>query len=86
MANGNLFMFAYVNTYVLGLMNNEKYLMHTYVAYVQEPNWQRQTDREKQRDRKREDNKAQVIVLYLFSFKGAVWKKQDHSVLCSVWI
>ena len=41
----NLFMFVYAHTYVLGL-TNEKYVMHMYVAYVWEQNWQRQRDRE----------------------------------------
>jgi hypothetical protein len=30
------------------------------------------------------DDKAQGIILFLFSFKGAVWKKQDHSFQSSV--
>ena len=49
MANANLCMFVNACTYVLGL--NERYVMHTYVAYVQDQNWQQQTERDTQRER-----------------------------------
>jgi len=79
LVNANLFMFVYACMYVLGLMNNEK-CKCTYVPYVQEQNWWRQTDRQT------DSNKAQGIVPHLFSFKGAVWKKQNHSFQSYVWV
>ena len=63
---------------------NEKCVMHTYVCSLRlkaklTMNPDREIDRET-------DDKAQGIVLFLFSFKGAVWKKQDHSFQSSVWV
>ena len=74
-------MFVNAQTYVLGL--NERYVMHTYVAYVWEQNWQQQTEREREREM---DYKAQGIIPYLFILKGAVWKKQHHSLQSSIWV
>ena len=78
MANANLFTQAYVHTYVLWL--NEKCVMRTYVCSLRlKAKLTMNPDRET-------DDKAQGIVLFLFSFKGAVWKKQDHSFQSSVWV
>ena len=71
-------MFVYACKYALGL--NERYIMCTYVAYIQEQHWQQQTEREM-------DDKAQGIVPYLFFLLNkAIWKKQDHSLQNSIWV
>ena len=44
MANVNLCTCDNAHTHILGF--NEKYVMHMYVGYVQEKNWQQQRDRE----------------------------------------
>ena len=77
MANANLCMFVNAHTCVLGL--NERYVMCKYIAYVSEQNLQWQRERERERD------KAQEIKPYFF-LKGAVCKKQDHSLQSSVWV
>ena len=86
MANVTLFMFVYAHTYILGLMN-EKCIMCTYVAYIWKQNWQRiQTQRDKDRERQANNIKHRGLHHTFFLLNGAVWKKQDYSLQCSVWV
>jgi hypothetical protein len=65
-----------------------KYVMRMYVVYVWKQNWWRvkaQRDRDKESETGKQ-HKAQGIAPYLFSFKQAVWKKQDHSLQSFVYI
>ena len=48
MANAILFMFVHVHMYILGL-TNQKYIMHTYIAYAQKAKFMK-TDRQSNRD------------------------------------
>ena len=83
MANANLCMFVYARTYVLGL--NERCVMHTYVAYVGEQNWQRKTDRyiythterEREREKERYANSVHPQTPYGLYFSTITW---DHTV------
>ena len=89
MANANLCLFDYACTYVSGL-RNERFIIHTYVAYVQEQNWQQHTERETERERDRQRERQTTIkhrggTVPFFSNR-AVWKKQDHSLQSSVWV
>ena len=82
MASANVFMFVYAHMYVSGL-RNERYIMCTYIAYIQEQNWQRRRDRQTEWER----DKAQGTVPHLFFLlNGAACKKQDHSFQSSVWV
>jgi hypothetical protein len=84
----NLCMFVNAHTCILGL--NERYIMCTYVAYVQEQNWQqprvRQTDRERERETENWTIKHRGMYHTFFVLNGTVWKKQDHSLQCSIWV
>ena len=59
--------------------------MRMYVAYVRKQTWQRQRDR--QTDKEKDDNRAQGIVPYLFFLlKETVCKKHDQSSQSSIWV
>ena len=64
LADANLCMCVNARVYVLGL--NVRYVMLTYVAYVQEESWWQQTDRETERERQTDNYEAQGIVPHLF--------------------
>ena len=85
MANANLHMYVNAHTYILGL--NERYVMHTKVAYVQEQHWQQQRQREGERQREREREttiKHRGLYGTFVLWKGTAWKKQDHSLQSSI--
>ena len=49
-------LFMYVRTYISGL--NEKYVMHTYIAYIGEQHWHWQRERDRERETERDEHEC----------------------------
>jgi hypothetical protein len=76
-------MFDNACMYVLGL--NERYVMCMCVAYPWKESWQH-TKRQRDRQRERRMTIKHRGLFCSFLSKGAVWKKQDHSLQSFVWV